>query len=153
MQHAKQADFKPFDAKDWKIGIVVAQFNRHITEKQYESAVAMAKRYKIAPENITTLRVAGAIEIPLALQKLAVSREYAALLALGCIIQGETPHFDYVAKFVTEGILRVQLDHSTSIGFGILTCNNEQQALDRTQLAGEHLEAALQQEKTLNTLQ
>lgn len=149
MQHAEQAEFKPFDASEWKIGIVVAQFNKHITGKQRESALEMAKRYDIVPENITTIRVAGAIEIPLALQKLAASGEYAALLALGCIIQGETPHFDYVAKFVTEGILRVQLDHSISIGFGILTCNNEQQAIDRTQLAGEHLEAALQQSKTL----
>ncbi len=152
MQHAKQANFSIFDAQDWKIGIVVAQFNRHITEKQYQSALEMAEKYHIPPENITTIRVAGAIEIPLALQKLAKSGQYQALLALGCIIQGETPHFDYVAKYVTEGILRVQLDHSTSIGFGILTCNNEQQAIDRTQLAGEHLEAALQQAKALNTL-
>ncbi len=149
MQLAKQAEFTVFDASGWKIGIVVAQFNKHITDKQLESAVVMAAKYKIAPENITTLKVAGAIEIPLALQKLAASGEYNALLALGCIIQGETPHFDYVAKFVTEGILRVQLDHSTSIGFGILTCNSEQQAIDRTGLAGEHLEAALHQAKTL----
>ena len=151
MQHAEQADFKPFDASSWKIGIVVAQFNMHITGKQYDSALEMADAYGIPSGNITTIRVAGAIEIPLALQKLAASGEYAALLALGCIIQGETPHFDYVAKFVTEGILRVQLDHSTSIGFGILTCNNEQQAVDRTQLAGEHLEAALQQARILRT--
>lgn len=149
MQHAKQADFNTFDASDWKVGIVVAQFNRHITEKQYQSALKMAEKYNIAPENITTIRVAGAIEIPLALQHLAASGKYDALLALGCIIQGETPHFDYVAKFVTEGILRVQLDHSISIGFGILTCNNEKQATERTQLAGEHLEAAIQQAKAL----
>ena len=149
MQHAKQADFDTFDASDWKIGIVAAQFNRHVTEKQYQSALKMAEKYKIAPENITTIRVAGAIEIPLALQKLAASEQYDALLALGCIIQGATPHFDYVAKFVTEGILRVQLDNSTSIGFGILTCASEQQAVERTQLAGEHLEAAIQQAKAL----
>lgn len=152
MQQAKQADFTPFDASDWHIGIVVAQFNKHITEKQYKNALAMAEAYHIPRDNIVTIRVAGAVEIPLALQKLASSGKYQALLALGCIIQGETPHFDYVAKYVTEGILRVQLDHSISIGFGILTCNDEQQALDRTLLAGEHLEAALQQAKALNTL-
>ncbi len=149
MQHAEQANFTSFDAHDWHIGIVVAQFNSHITEAQYQSALKKAAQYKIPPENITTLRVAGAMEIPLTLQKLAKDGQYGALLALGCIIQGETPHFDYVAKFVTEGILRVQLDHSVSIGFGILTCNNEQQAIDRIQLAGEHLEAALQQAKAL----
>lgn len=151
MQHAKQADFSVFDASDWEIGIVVAQFNKHITERQYDSALKMAEKYHIPDSNITTIRVAGAIEIPLALQKLAVSGQYGALLALGCIIQGETPHFDYVAKYVTEGILRVQLDNSASIGFGILTCNTEQQALDRTALAGEHLEAALQQAQILRT--
>jgi 6,7-dimethyl-8-ribityllumazine synthase len=149
VQNAQQADFSPFDAHDWRIGIVVAQFNRHITDRQYQSALEMAEKYHIPSENITTIKVAGAIEIPLALQKLAASSQYTALLALGCIIQGETPHFDYVAKFVTEGILRVQLDHSISIGFGILTCNNEQQAIGRTQLAGDHLEAALQQAKAL----
>ena len=111
MQHAKQADFKPFDAHDWKVGIVLAQFNKHITEEQYKSALIMAESYKIPFDNITTIRVAGAIEIPLALQKLAASGKYSALLTLGCIIQGETPHFDYVAKYVTEGILRVQLDN------------------------------------------
>lgn len=150
-QNAKQAEFKPFDASDWKIGIVVAQFNSNITGEQHKSAIEMAATYKIQPENITTIRVAGAIEIPLALQKLAASGKYDALLALGCIIQGETPHFDYVAKYVTEGILRVSLDHSASIGFGILTCHNEKQARERTHLAGEHLEAALQQKKSLQT--
>lgn len=149
MQQAKQADFTPFDASDWHIGIVVAQFNMHITEQQYKNALVMAQAYKIPPDNITTIRVAGAVEIPLALQKLASSDKYHALLALGCIIQGETPHFDYVAKYVTEGILRVQLDHSISIGFGILTCSNEEQAVARITLAGEHLEAALQQANDL----
>ncbi len=149
MQHASQASFKPFDATKWKIGIVTAQFNKHITEQQLRGALKMAQTYKIPEQNITVIRVAGAIEIPLALQKLAKSGEYKALLALGCIIQGETPHFDYVAKYVTEGVLRVQLDESISIGFGILTCNNEKQALARTELAGDHLEAALQQAQAL----
>lgn len=149
MQHASQANFKTFDASGWKIGIVTAQFNKHITEEQLQSALKLAKSYHVPERNITIIRVAGAIEIPLALQKLAKSGEYQALLALGCIIQGETPHFDYVAKYVTEGILRVQLDESISIGFGILTCNNEKQAMERTKLAGDHLEAALQQAEAL----
>lgn len=149
MQHANQASFQPFDASNWKIGIVTAQFNKHITEKQLESALKMARSYKMSEQNITVIRVAGAIEIPLALQMLAKSGDYQALLALGCIIQGETPHFDYVAKYVTEGILRVQLDNSVSIGFGILTCNDEKQALARTQLAGDHLQAAIHQAQAL----
>lgn len=151
MQHANTAEFKLFDASDWKIGIVVAQFNSHITGQQYDNAVQKAVDYGVKPENITTIRVAGAIEIPLALQSLALSGNFDTLLALGCIIQGETPHFDYVAKYVTEGILRVQLDQSISIGFGILTCSDEAQALARTNLAGDHLEAAMQQAKALRT--
>jgi 6,7-dimethyl-8-ribityllumazine synthase len=143
MQMANQGEFRPFDAGDWKIGIVVAQFNAHITDALYGSALSRAAEYKIVPGNITTIRVAGAIEIPLALQSLAEQEGFRALLAIGCVIRGDTPHFDYVCKFVTEGILRVGLDNSTPIGFGVLTCLNEAQATARTHLGGEHLDAAL----------
>ena len=149
MQKANRADFAPFDASDWKIGIVVAQFNRDITEKLYESAVERAADYGIERENITTIKVAGAVEIPLTLQALAKRGEYRALLAVGCVINGATPHFDYVCKFVTEGILRVQLDNDTPVGFGVLTCNDEAQAEERAHLGGEHLDAALQVAKAL----
>jgi|SRR6185369_7220256 len=144
MQKANRADFTPFDASDWKIGIVVAQFNHDITDQLYDAAVVRAADYKIAPENITTVLVAGSVEIPLALQALAKRGEYNALLAVGCVINGETPHFDYVCKFVTEGILRVQLDHSIPVGFGVLTCKNQEQADARAHLGGEHLDAAMQ---------
>ncbi len=149
MLKARRADFVPFDGRNWKIGIVVAQFNQHITEQLYESAVKRAADHQIAPENITTIRVAGAVEIPLALQALAKRGGYDALLAVGCVINGATPHFDYVCKFVTEGVLRVQLDNDMPIGFGVLTCNDEAQALERAELGGEHLDAALQLAKVL----
>jgi 6,7-dimethyl-8-ribityllumazine synthase len=149
MQKAQKAEFKPFDASSWRIGIVVAQFNHHITGQSHDSALKRAAQYSIPDANIDSIPVAGAIEIPLALQHMAKSGRYDALLAVGCIIKGDTPHFDYVCKFVTEGILRVQLDHDISIGFGVLTCNDEAQALARADLAGEHLDAALQQAKLL----
>ena len=141
---ANQAEVKPFNAGDWKIGIVVSQFNLDITDQLYGAALTRAAEYKIAADNIVTIRVAGAIEIPLALQSLAEQEGYRALLAIGCVIKGDTPHFDYVCKFVTEGILRVQLDNSIPIGFGVLTCLNEAQAKARAHLAGDHLDAALQ---------
>ncbi len=144
MQKANRADFRPFDASDWKIGIVVAEFNHEITEQLYAGAVARAAEYRIAPASITTIRVAGAIEIPVALQVLAREGGYAALLAVGCVIEGETPHFAYVCKLVTEGILRLQLDHHLPIGFGVLTCGTPEQAQARAGLGGEHLDAALQ---------
>lgn len=149
MQKANRAEFAPFDASDWKIGIVVAQFNSDITEQLYGSALTRAADYEITPENITTLRVAGAVEIPLALQYLAEQEGYTALLAIGCVISGATPHFEYVCKFMTEGILRVELDTSVPIGFGVLTCATLAQAEERAHLGGEHLDAALQLARVL----
>jgi 6,7-dimethyl-8-ribityllumazine synthase len=149
MQQTKRADFRPFDASDWNIGIVVAQFNQGITERLLAGAMKKAVDYHISSERITVIRVAGAVEIPLALQALAAQKKYDALLAVGCVINGATPHFDYVCKFVTEGVLRVQLDHSIAIGFGVLTCNDEAQAEERAGLGGEHLEAALQLAKAV----
>lgn len=149
MQKATQAEFAPFEAGDWHIGIVVAQFNQEITNSLYESAIARANAYKINPENIKTIRVAGAVEIPLALQDLAESGQYDALLAIGCVINGETPHFEYVCKIVSEGVLRVQLDYHMPIGFGVLTCSTQAQAEARSHLGGDHLDATLQLAKTL----
>jgi 6,7-dimethyl-8-ribityllumazine synthase len=149
MQQAKQGDFHPFDAAEWKLGIVVAEFNSHITELLLKSALKRAEDYGINPKNITVKKVAGSIEIPLVLQHFAKSKDYDALLAVGCVIKGETPHFDYVCKFVSEGILRVQLDYSMPIGFGVLTCNNEAEAKARATLGGEHLDAVMHQEKIL----
>ncbi|HSW37118.1 MAG TPA: 6,7-dimethyl-8-ribityllumazine synthase [Candidatus Saccharimonadales bacterium] len=152
MQKAKRSLFEPFDASKWCLGIVVADFNAHITDALYQSALQRATDYHLPVSNIDTVRVAGSIEIPLVLQTLAKTGRYQALLAIGCVIRGETPHFDYVCQFVSEGVLRVQLDHDMPIGFGVLTCNNEAEALARTGLGGEHLDAVLHQAKALEAL-
>jgi 6,7-dimethyl-8-ribityllumazine synthase len=150
MQQATQGDFKPFNASTWKLGIVVAEFNQHITNTLLDSALKRAQEYRVARENTTIIRVAGSVEIPLVLQSLAKRGKYNGLLAIGCVIRGETPHFDYVCKFVTEGVLRVQLDHDMPVGFGVLTCNNEQEAQARKHLGGEHLDALMHQAKALS---
>ena len=152
MQHVKTADFKPFDAHDWRVGIVVAQFNQPITEQLAASALKRAGSYQLKPENITTVTVAGCVEIPLVLQQLARTKRYDALLALGCVVQGETPHFDYVCKFVTEGVLRVQLDEQIAVGFGVITCHNQAQAEARANLGDQFLDAALQQARSIRQL-
>lgn len=152
MQKAQQANFTLFDAHDWRIGIVVAQFNKHITTQLEGSALQRAASYQIDAANIDSFAVAGAVEIPLVLQRLAVNKRYNALLAIGCVINGETPHFEYVCRLVTDGILHVQLEHNTPIGFGVLTCNNEAQAQARASLGGEHLDAVLQQARLLQNL-
>lgn len=149
MQKAQQADFKPFDASDWKVGIVVAQFNRHITGELLQSALKRADDYNIKAVNITTYQVAGSVEVPLVLQTMAESKKYDALLAVGCVIRGATPHFEYVCKFVSEGVLRVQLGWKQPIGFGVLTCNDEAEAKERAHLGGEHLDAVMHQAKIL----
>lgn len=152
MQKAQRAEYEPFDAHEWRIGIVVAQFNKHITTQLQDSAMKRAGDYKIASTSIDIFTVAGAIELPLVLQSLAATKRYDALLAIGCVINGQTPHFDYVCKFVTEGILKVQLNYSTPVGFGVLTCNDEAQAQARAQLGGEHLDAVLQQARLLHKI-
>jgi 6,7-dimethyl-8-ribityllumazine synthase len=152
MQTALQAGFKPFDAHNWKLGLVVAHFNRAITGSLEKSALARAAEYKIAAKNIDFIYVAGAIEIPLVLQQLAKTNNYQALMAIGCVIKGETPHFDYVCKFVTEGILRIQLDYSVPVGFGVLTCNDEAQAESRAKLGGKHLDAVMHQAQALKNI-
>lgn len=136
--------FQPFDASSYRVGIVVAQFNGKITNALLESAKQKLADYHVPDENITIHRVAGSIEIPLMLQSLAKKENVDCLVALGTIIRGETPHFDYVAKIVSEGILRIMLDHSVPVGFGILTLENEAQAESRLGFGGHAVEAALQ---------
>lgn len=147
MRKADQGVTEVFDASAWRVGIVVAKFNAGITERLLSSALTRAEDYKIS--KIDVKHVAGSIEIPLVLDHIAKSGNYNALLAIGCVIRGETPHFEYVCKFVCEGILRVQLDRSIPIGFGVLTCNDTAQAESRANLGGEHLDAVLQQARLL----
>jgi 6,7-dimethyl-8-ribityllumazine synthase len=85
----------------------------------------------------TVVRVPGAFELPVAAQALA-GRGYDVVVALGVVIRGGTPHFDFVCNAATDGLTRVALDHTVPVGFGVLTCDTEQQALDRAGLAGSH---------------
>lgn len=152
MRNSLQADFSPFDASAWKVGIVVTQFNRHITDALKDGALKRARDYGLSKENVNVFAVAGAIEIPLVLQELAKTGAYDALLAIGCVIKGDTPHFDYVCRFVTDGILKVQLEQGMPIGMGVLTCNTEEQALARASLGGDHLDAVMHQARVIKEI-
>lgn len=153
MQDAKQGVADLFDAKEWRVGFVVARFNQHITEQLYKSAVDRAHDYRIPDSKIDVIYVAGSVEIPLALQRLAHTGRYNVLLAIGCVIRGETPHFEYVCQIATNGVLEVQLKYDLPIGFGVLTCEDEAQAQARAHLGGEHLDAAMQLAKSLSVIQ
>lgn len=133
------------DAQGLKIGIVVSRFNGFVTEKLLEGAADGFTSYGGADENLTIVRVPGAFEIPLIVEKMAASGKYDALVCLGAVIRGDTPHFDYVCDAVTRGIGDAVRTYKIPIGFGILTTDDVQQAMDRagTKDANKGYEALL----------
>ena len=116
-------------AKDLRFGIVVSRFNSQVTESLLGGARRVLEEAGAA--SIVVSSVPGAFEIPLALQTMAQSKKYDALVALGAVIRGETPHFDFVCTEAARGIMNVMLQEKIPIGFGLLTTNNEREALDR----------------------
>jgi 6,7-dimethyl-8-ribityllumazine synthase len=119
------------DAHGLKIGIVVSRFNNFVTEKLLEGAREAFTSYDGAEEELTIVRVPGAFEIPLTVDKMAASGKYDALVCLGAVIRGDTPHFDYVCDAVTRGIGDAVRSYKIPIGFGVLTTDDVQQAMAR----------------------
>ena len=151
-QHIPKKEFEVFDAHSYKIGIVVGMFNHEITDKLLESAKEMCAKYALPDEHIRVYHVAGCVEIPVILQALA-RKKYDCLVALGAIIRGDTPHFDYVANIVSEGVKDVMMQYTIPVGFGVLTCENLPQAQVRIHTGGGAVEAALQSAKILKEIQ
>ena len=120
-----------------RFAVVVARFNQRITESLYSSAIDVLIEAGAQPDNIMAVQVPGAVEIPLAALELAQTERYAAIVVLGCVIRGETAHFDYVCSSVTDGCLRVQLDTGVPIGFGVITAETVDQAVARSTEARE----------------
>jgi len=120
-----------FAAEGLRIGIVAARFNEFITNKLVSGAVDAWTRHGTVEENITLAWVPGAFEIPLAAQKMANTHNYDAVICLGAVIRGSTPHFDYVAGEVTKGVAHVGLETGIPIIFGVLTTENIEQAIER----------------------
>ena len=118
------------DASGVRLGIVASTWHREICDALLAGALKVAVESGV--DNPTVVRVLGAIEIPVVAQELA--RNHDAVVALGVVIRGQTPHFDYVCDAVTQGLTRVSLDASTPVANGVLTTNNEEQALDRAGL-------------------
>jgi len=120
-----------YDAKGLKVGIVVARFNDFITGKLLEGALDAFVRHGGSIEDVTVIRVPGAYEIPLACQKAAKGGKYQGILALGAVIRGATPHFDYVSSEVSKGVAQVGLDSGVPVSFGVLTTDSIEQAIER----------------------
>ena len=118
-------------AKNMKIAIVVARFNEFITSKLLSGCVACLIRHEAADEDLTVAWVPGAFEIPMAAKKLAESGKYDAVICLGAVIRGATPHFDYVCAEASKGIAQVSMQTGVPVAFGVLTTENIQQAVER----------------------
>jgi 6,7-dimethyl-8-ribityllumazine synthase len=123
-------------ASGLRFGIVVSRFNSFITERLLTAAVDALERAGAASENVDVVRVPGAFELPLAAKKLAATRRYDALIAIGCILRGETAHYDYVCSETSRGLQLAQMDTGLPIIFCVLTCDTLEQAIDRAGLKG-----------------
>lgn len=124
-----ESDYRLSDAR---IAVIVSRWNNQITDNLLKGAVATLDRQGLEESQVEVYRVPGAFELPLACQKLAVKGGIDGIIALGCVIRGDTPHFDYVCSECTRGIGRVSLDHALPIGFGLLTCDTLEQAEARS---------------------
>jgi 6,7-dimethyl-8-ribityllumazine synthase len=127
-----------------RIGIITAQWNAHITDLLEAGARQCLIDNGILPENIRSERVAGSFELPLAAQWLATETKADAVIALGCLIKGETPHFEYISEAVAHGIMELNLKLNLPVSFGVITVLTEAQALDRAggKLGNKGAEAA-----------
>ena len=125
-----------FDATGLRFAVVVSRFNSLITDKLLAGALDALQRSGVAKKDIEVVYVPGAFELPLAATKLATREEYDALIAVGCVIRGETSHYDYVCSETARGLQLAQMDTGVPIIFCVLTCETQEQAMARA--GGEH---------------
>jgi len=131
-QNLSKYDFNSVpDGSDLSIGIVIAEWNRVITEKLLEGACNTLEKHGVKAENIFIKRVPGSFELTYGARRMAETGEVNAVIILGCVIKGETPHFDYICAGVTQGITELNLMCDIPFIFGLLTTNDMQQAEDR----------------------
>ncbi len=123
-------------ASGLRFGIVVSRFNSFITDRLLTAALDALERSGAASENVDVVRVPGAFELPLAAKKLAATGRYDALIAIGCILRGETAHYDYVCSETSRGLQLAQMDTGLPVIFCVLTCDTLEQAIDRAGLKG-----------------
>lgn len=119
------------DASGQRFGLVVSRFNSFICDRLVEGALDSLLRHGASREDIQIVRVPGAFEIPMTAKKMAATGRYDALICLGAVIRGATPHFDYVSAEVSKGVASVSLDAGIPVAFGVLTTDNIEQAIER----------------------
>ncbi len=141
-------------AKGVKFGIVVSRFNDFINKRLLDGALDALSRHGAEDKNISVVKVPGSFEIPLMAKKLADSGNYDAIICLGAVIRGATPHFEYISAEVTKGIAKVTLDSGIPVSFGILTTDNIEQAIERagTKSGNKGWDAAMSAIEMVNVL-
>lgn len=142
------------DATGLRFGLVVSQFNNLVTERLQAGALDALFRHGAREEDLEVVLVPGAFDIPLFAKKLAASGRFDALICLGAVIRGDTPHFDYVSAAMTQGIREVMMMHGLPVTFGVLTTDTVEQALDRAgaKAGNKGFDAALTAIEMVNTL-
>jgi 6,7-dimethyl-8-ribityllumazine synthase len=137
-----------------KIAIVLGRFNSFIGDALLGGAIDVLERHGVPSEQITVAYVPGAFEIPLAVKKMAASGKYDGVVALGAVIRGSTPHFDYVAGECAKGLNAAQLDTGIPVGFGVLTVDTIEQAIERagTKAGNKGAEAAMTVLEMINVM-
>ena len=126
------------------VGVVVSRFNGAVTSKLLEGALAQLERAGVARDAITVMPVPGAFELPIAAMALAKTRRYACIVALGCVIRGDTPHFDFVAGEAASGLQLAALETGVPVAFGVLTLEEAEQADDRLEKGAEAARTGLE---------
>jgi 6,7-dimethyl-8-ribityllumazine synthase len=120
----------------FRFGIIVSRFNSFITERLLQGAVDALERGGAASKDVDVIRVPGSFELPLMTKKLAATGRYDALIAIGCVLRGETAHYDYVCSETSRGLQLAQMDTGVPVMFCVLTCDTLEQAIDRAGLKG-----------------
>ncbi|MGD2166555.1 MAG: 6,7-dimethyl-8-ribityllumazine synthase [Gammaproteobacteria bacterium] len=133
------------NARGMRFGIVAAQFNELIVERLVEAAIVTLRKHGADDSDVTLVKVPGSFELPVVAGRMAASRSYDALIALGCVIRGATPHFDYVAGEAASGLGHIARQYDIAVGFGVLTVDTIEQALERagTKAGNKGADAAL----------
>ncbi len=132
-------------AKGLKFGIVLSRFNNFVSDRLLEGALDALRRSGAEEEDCSVVRVPGSFEIPLATKKMAKSGRFDAVICLGCVIRGATPHFEYIAAEVTKGIASITLESEVPISFGVLITDTIEQAIERagTKVGNKGFDAAM----------
>jgi 6,7-dimethyl-8-ribityllumazine synthase len=140
------------DAKGLKFGLVVSRFNNFINDHLLDGALDALTRNGAEEKDLFIIKVPGAFEIPLAAKKMAGSGRYDAVICLGCVIRGDTPHFEYISAEVSKGIAKVSLESGIPVSFGVITADNIEQAIERagTKAGNKGWDAALSAIEMIN---